>query len=225
MTAPTCGKGGYTTYTCTGCGLTKVGNETPATGEHSWDAGLTVREPGCETAGTKIYNCTVCAEMKSESIPALGHEYENGTCTRCGKEDEGAQLTLVNKAGAKTDLREGRMTGEVAFTVTNDTACVVLLSYDGGETYTALTAERGTEGSYSFRFTPTGSVMVLIALRGDLDLSGAVNSGDAALAKRIAAGLNTATALQKLLAGTERISALTALRIQRAAIDAYTFPW
>ncbi len=225
VTAPTCGKAGFTTYTCTGCGLAKTENEVPATGEHVWDAGLTVREPGCETAGTRIFNCTVCAEMKTESIPALGHSYENGVCTRCGREEEGVELTLRNEAGAETDLTGGRKTGEVAFTVTNATACVVLLSYDGGGTYTALTAERGTEGSYTFRFEPTGSVTVVIALRGDLDLDGRVNSTDAVLAKRIAAGLDTATALQKLLAGTERISALTALRIQRAAIGAYTFLW
>ena len=225
VTAPTCGKAGYTTFTCEKCGLTKVDNETAATGAHVWDAGLIAREPGCETAGTRIYSCTVCAEMKTESIPALGHSYKNGVCTRCGREDESVTLTLENKAGAETDLTAGKVAGDVEFTVANETACIVLLSYDGGETYTALNAVSGTEGSYTFRFAPTGDVTVVMTLRGDLDMDGKITSTDAVLAKKIAAGLVPTTELHELLAGTEHIGGLTALRIQRAAIGAYTFKW
>ena len=225
VTAPTCGHEGFTTYTCANCGVQKTERVTPATGEHSWDEGITAREPGCETQGVRVRYCKVCGETKREDIPVLGHSYENGVCTRCGALAQGVSLTVENKAGAQTTLTAGSAAGERAFTVTNAAACVVLVSYDGGASYAALRAESGTEGSYAFRFLPEKDTLVVIALRGDLNLDGSVNSADAVRAKRIAAGLESATAAETLLAGAERITAVTALRIQRAAAGAYSFLW
>ena len=41
-------------------------------------------EETCTTAGTGIYQCSICdATLHTETIPLLGHNYENNNCTRC----------------------------------------------------------------------------------------------------------------------------------------------
>ena len=73
VTAPTCTKTGYTTYTCKDCGNVSTGNQTPATGHIGGTAAT------CTTAQT----CTVCSAVVTV---ALGHNYVNNKCTRCGAE-------------------------------------------------------------------------------------------------------------------------------------------
>ena len=73
VTEPDCVNGGYTTYTCTACGDSYVGNYTDALG-HSWIAA------DCDTPKT----CSVCGETEGE---ALGHTYDNdcdADCNTCG---------------------------------------------------------------------------------------------------------------------------------------------
>ena len=88
--APTCGAAGVRTYSCTSCGTVLRTEEIPATGNHSWDGGTVTKEPSCIESGTKTYTCTVCGQQKTEELPALGHSYENGSCTRCGAADPAA---------------------------------------------------------------------------------------------------------------------------------------
>ncbi len=64
VTEPTCGAAGYTLYVCA-CG-DHYTEEIPATGNHSYDAG--VIDP--DNAGVKIYTCTVCGDTYTEEIPA-----------------------------------------------------------------------------------------------------------------------------------------------------------
>ncbi|MBQ3202918.1 MAG: carbohydrate binding domain-containing protein [Clostridia bacterium] len=73
VTEPDCVNGGYTTYTCTACGDSYVGNCTDALG-HSWIAA------DCDTPKT----CSVCGEVDGD---ALGHTYDNdcdADCNTCG---------------------------------------------------------------------------------------------------------------------------------------------
>ncbi|MCC8356559.1 MAG: hypothetical protein LJU34_01705, partial [Oscillospiraceae bacterium] len=72
VTAPTCTKGGYTTYTCSVCGDSYVADETEATG-HTWDEGKVTTEATCTTDGVMTYTCTACGETKTEAIAATGH--------------------------------------------------------------------------------------------------------------------------------------------------------
>ncbi len=59
---------------------------------HSYIA-VDSKEPTCETAGSKSYQCERCGNAYSETVPVLGHTYTNATCTepkkctRCGKTD------------------------------------------------------------------------------------------------------------------------------------------
>ena len=50
--------------------------------DHVWDAGTTTPAT-CEKDGSTVYKCTVtgCTETKTETIPATGHKWDNGTVT------------------------------------------------------------------------------------------------------------------------------------------------
>ena len=83
VTAPTCTEGGYTTYTCE-CGDSYIADETAPLG-HTEQI-LPGKEATCtETGLTEGRKCAVCGEtlVAQEEIPALGHDYSNGKCTRC----------------------------------------------------------------------------------------------------------------------------------------------
>ena len=60
----------------------KKGSDAPHV--HTWDDGVVTTEPTCTAEGVKTFTCTGCAETKTEPVAALGHNYVNGTCTRCG---------------------------------------------------------------------------------------------------------------------------------------------
>ena len=108
VTAPTCTEQGYTTYTCS-CGdsyksdykdalghdyqngtCTRCGAKDPgATPPHTHDYKAAVTAPTCTQAGYTTYTCSCGDSYKSDYKDALGHDYKNGTCTRCGAKDPG----------------------------------------------------------------------------------------------------------------------------------------
>ena len=47
----------------------------------SWEV---IAEPLCEADGERKYSCPDCGKTIVETIPALGHNYVSGVCTRCG---------------------------------------------------------------------------------------------------------------------------------------------
>lgn len=57
--------------------------------EHQWNDGEITTAATCTTDGVKTFTCTRegCSETKTETIPALGHNYgAGGKCTLCGAE-------------------------------------------------------------------------------------------------------------------------------------------
>ncbi len=106
VTAPTCTEQGYTTYTCS-CGdsyksdykdalghdyknglCTRCGAKDPgATPPHTHDYKSVVTKPTCTQAGYTTYTCSCGDSYKSDYKDALGHDYKNGACTRCGEKD------------------------------------------------------------------------------------------------------------------------------------------
>ena len=85
VTAPTCTKQGYTTYTCS-CGESYTKNYVSALG-HKTELCNAV-EPTCTEAGyTGDEVCTVCGETikEGEVIPATGHHFKGNTCPDCGE--------------------------------------------------------------------------------------------------------------------------------------------
>ena len=72
VTAPTCTKDGYTTYTCTICGDSYVVDQVAALG-HQYKAVKTA--PTCEKKGYTTYTCTCGDSYVADEIAALGHDY------------------------------------------------------------------------------------------------------------------------------------------------------
>ena len=87
VTAPTCTEAGYTTYTCE-CGDSYTADETPALG-HTEEI-IPGKDATCtETGLTEGKKCSVCGEItvQQQIVDALGHDFAEGTCTRCGEAD------------------------------------------------------------------------------------------------------------------------------------------
>ena len=78
----------------------------PCTGDHLYDISTgdwqpyqvachhvlhltqTVTPAGCTQDGLNRHVCTLCAETVDVIVPALGHDYADGVCTRCGADEE-----------------------------------------------------------------------------------------------------------------------------------------
>ena len=56
---------------------------------HIWKDGETLLEPTCTEAGKKQKVCENCGKLLEVEIPALGHNYVNRVCTRCGEKEPG----------------------------------------------------------------------------------------------------------------------------------------
>lgn len=62
---------------------------------HGYTAKVTA--PTCSEQGYTTYTCTGCGESFVDTyVPMLGHHFENGVCTRCGKENP---FTDINAEG------------------------------------------------------------------------------------------------------------------------------
>ncbi|MBQ6890617.1 MAG: hypothetical protein IJN53_06365, partial [Oscillospiraceae bacterium] len=110
-TAATCDSSGVKTFTCS-CGASYT-EAIPALG-HSYSGGVCTRcgaeesdDPHthsysskvttaatCEKAGVKTFTCS-CGDSYTQAIPALGHNYSGGVCTRCGAADPNYEAPVV----------------------------------------------------------------------------------------------------------------------------------
>ena len=86
------------------------------TGNLKYELTATV-EPTCTTPGKRVYTCTTeghKGEIYEEIISdALGHEFVNGVCTRCGApESNGGSsavtLTVTGAGAYETSMADGR---------------------------------------------------------------------------------------------------------------------
>ena len=50
-------------------------------------------QPGCTTAGEKVYTCDACGDSYTEVLEATGHSFAGGQCTVCGALDSGYTAT------------------------------------------------------------------------------------------------------------------------------------
>lgn len=86
VTEPTCMAQGYTTHTCS-CGDTYVDSYTDALG-HDIIIDATVLPTCTQTGLTEGVHCYRCDYAIAQTvIPALGHDFVDGVCTRCGEDD------------------------------------------------------------------------------------------------------------------------------------------
>ena len=74
VTDPTCTEQGYTTYTCTQCGVSYTDTPTAALG-HTWNSGKLTQEMTDEQDGIVTYTCTICGDTKTTILPAGGSPF------------------------------------------------------------------------------------------------------------------------------------------------------
>ena len=112
----TCGEAGRVDTSCSNCGEVVSTRELPPTGAHVWDNGTVTTAPTETTPGVRTRTCTVCGDIREETIPATGaHDYrftetiaptctDGGydlyTCSGCGATE---RRNLTDAAGHKWD--------------------------------------------------------------------------------------------------------------------------
>ena len=87
------------------------------TGDHKYKLTAT-EQPTCTTPGKRVYTCTTeghTGETYEETIDALGHEFVNGVCTRCGAPESSSgssavTLTVTGAGAYETSIADGRYT-------------------------------------------------------------------------------------------------------------------
>lgn len=73
----TCVKAGYEKYTCTVTGCTRTETHLVSSGKHNVEEYTVTKEATCTEAGEQQGVCTICGETVTQSIPALGHTYDD----------------------------------------------------------------------------------------------------------------------------------------------------
>ena len=48
---------------------------------HSWDSGVVTKQPSCTETGIMLYTCSVCGQIKTETIPLVPHSFNSGVVT------------------------------------------------------------------------------------------------------------------------------------------------
>ena len=115
-TPATCGEAGRVDTICSNCGEVVSTRELPPTGAHVWGNGVVTTAPTETTPGVRTFTCTVCGDIREETIPATGaHDYQftktvaptctDGgydlyTCSGCGATE---RRNLTDAAGHKWD--------------------------------------------------------------------------------------------------------------------------
>ena len=122
----TCVKRGTKRVICEKCGEIFEETSLPLK-DHTWNDGVITTAATCETNGVKTYTCTVCGVTKTETIPAIGHEYvlkdtkkatcaEAGyntyACKNCGKE----RTDILPKNNVHTWAKDYEVTKEATCT-------------------------------------------------------------------------------------------------------------
>ena len=152
---PTCTTEGYIKYRCD-CGY-EYTEDLAALGHNYVDA---VEQPTCTSAGYKLKKCSNCGDSYTyESIAALGHNYKNGKCTRCGAADpnykpapKAPELKITTSAG-KPKIYWNAVDGAVKYWVYRSTDGKNFKYYDrtNNTSYTNKSTEIGTTYYYKVK--------------------------------------------------------------------------
>lgn len=102
-TPATCTEDGESVYVCSRCGDT-CSETAPALGH---DYVPTVTEPTCTEGGYTTYTCSRCEDSyTADETEALGHDYVDGICSRCGEEDP--NYVKVDPCEGYTDIERSK---------------------------------------------------------------------------------------------------------------------
>ncbi|MCD8381768.1 MAG: hypothetical protein LUC30_02445 [Clostridiales bacterium] len=159
VTAPTCTEDGYTTYTCTLCGESYVGDETEAYG-HTWDEGTVTKEATTTEEGVITYTCTVCGETKTEAIAVK--KISVPSVTLCASQN-GEKIRLTGTITDYENISD-------YYTVTGHGFVYITKAKLGAKSLSINTSGRtkvtingiGDTGAYSYSMTPKTSSTVYV---------------------------------------------------------------
>ena len=74
--------------------------------EHKWSID-DIEDATCTKDGEKMYSCEYCYKQKTEKIPALGHEWDEGTVTKQPSvTEEGIRTYKCKRSGCKETMTE-----------------------------------------------------------------------------------------------------------------------
>ena len=213
--------GGSTTGGSTTGGSTTGGSTTGgSTTGGSTTGGSTTG--GSTTGGSTTGGSTTGGSTTGGST--TGGSTTGGSTTGGSPTGSGRRVELVGVNSTATY----KVTGST-LNVQNDTACVVLYTTDGGETYTQLAATANEAGGYDFDLTNVpANAVIKIAIQGDFNMDGSVDALDAVMVNRAAAGLLPHNELQSQIGhvgGSDALDGLDALLINRSAAGKYTIAW
>ncbi len=92
---PTCHEFGMKLEVCLACAKVSVIEGYAATGEHTWVE--KIEAPTCISDGVKYRQCEICgAQQFIELLKKLGHDRQNGACTRCEGGNNGGSVAQNN---------------------------------------------------------------------------------------------------------------------------------
>ncbi len=129
----------------------------PETQPHQHDYQLSVADPTCVEAGSKIYTC-VCGDAYTEAIDALGHAWgewvvakeptytewgeESRTCSRCGK-TESYPIFCLTKKLTNDDWQEiARLTLQYINEIRNSQGACTAVEMPGCTQYAKLRSQQ-----------------------------------------------------------------------------------
>lgn len=107
--------------------------------DHQWNDGEITTAATCTTDGVKTFTCTRegCSETKTETIPALGHNYgTDGKCTLCGAEKPAEKVYKL-----VTDVAQLKSGSRVIFIGKNGGNYVMTAQNDNNWSATAVTID------------------------------------------------------------------------------------
>lgn len=102
---------------------------TPCDNGHSYDNGVVTVDPTCTEDGVMTFICGTCGHTFTEIIESLGHDYVNGSCSRCSEIDSNYVGVVATGWSGNTTwiLREN---GVLTFSGTGN---MKNYSYSGGQ--------------------------------------------------------------------------------------------
>lgn len=145
----TCGEAGRVDTICSNCGEVVSTRELPPTGAHVWDNGTVTTAPTETTPGVRTYTCTVCGDIREETIPATGASTCTGgpSCPSYGLRDVAGPGYWAHE-GIDYCVRNRLMSGVGAGAFSPDTACtraqIVKILYN----------RSGNQADYSYYYLP-----------------------------------------------------------------------
>ena len=145
-----------------------------------------------------------------------------------GTEDPVIPAVTTTADATLTPPVNGWVEGTNTFTVSCDDACVVAVSYDGGATYTRLTAT-AAESGYSFTVeNVTSETLIGISVQGDSNGDGKITNADITRLRAAYAGKIVLDGLQNLAVdanGDGKITNADITRLRAAYAGKVTLTW